>query len=156
MMTNSQKCLLPQGGRAIVLSIKPKYAELILAGTKTVELRRMWAAEQVGMIVIYASSPVCRLVGRVNVQDVVRAAPSTLWKHSVQRGGGLTRRELFDYFSGKDAGYAVLLDDVVKFEKMIEPQAVIENFSAPQSFRYLSAAEIRKLEQKVRIRKAKQ
>lgn len=155
-MTNSQKCLLPPGGRAIVLSIKPKYAELILAGTKTVELRRMWAAEQVGIIVIYASSPVQHLVGMVKVQDIVQGAPSTLWKHSSQRGGGLTKSELWDYFNGTKSGYAVLLEDVVRFDNMIDPKSVIENFSAPQSFRYMSAIEMRKLEQKLRTRKTKQ
>jgi predicted transcriptional regulator len=154
-MTSSQKCLLPPGGRAIVLSIKPKYAELILAGTKTVELRRMWAAEQVGIIVLYASSPVQRIVGTVKVQDVVQAAPSTIWKHSTQRGGGLTKRELLDYFSGKKSGYAVLLEDAVRFDKMIDPQSVIENFVPPQSFRYMSAVEMRKLEQKLRTRRGK-
>lgn len=155
MMINSQKCLLPQSGKAIVLAIKPKYAQLILAGTKTIELRRIWATEQIETIVIYASSPICRLVGSVKVQDVLKAAPSTLWTHSAKRGGGLTKRELLDYFEGKDTGYAVLLNDAIEFEKEIDPKTVIENFSAPQSFRYMSAAEMRKLEQKTQRQKVK-
>lgn len=154
-MTSSQKCLLPPGGRAIVLSIKPKYAELILAGTKTVELRRKWASEPVGVIVIYASSPVQRLVGMVKVQDVVQAAPPTLWKHCTQRGGGLTRGELLEYFSDTQSGYAVLLEGAVRFSNMIDPKRVIDDFTPPQSFRYISPVEMRKIEQKLRTRRMK-
>lgn len=153
-MINSQK-YLPQAGRTIVLSIKPKYAELILSGTKTVELRRMWAAEHVTMIVIYASSPIQRLVGTVKIERLAKVAPLTLWKYCKERGGGLDRDELLNYFNGKKSGYAVLLKDVVRFHKMIDPTEVIDNFSAPQSFRYMLIDEIEKLEQKLRIRNAK-
>jgi predicted transcriptional regulator len=148
-MTNSQECLLPPAGKAIVLSIKPKYAELILAGKKTVELRRMWAAEPVSVIVIYASSPIQRLVGIVNVQKVVQAAPSILWNLCLDRGGGLTRRELLDYFNGTKSGYAVLLENVVRFKNMIDPSSVIANFRAPQSFRYISADEVQELKHRL-------
>ncbi|MDO9420247.1 MAG: ASCH domain-containing protein [Herminiimonas sp.] len=153
MMINFQNCLVPQGANAIVLSIKPKYAELILAGTKTVELRRSWAAEKIDVILIYASSPICRLVGIVKVKDIRKLAPATLWTHCSQNGGGLTRQELLQYFEGKEKGYVIFLDDAKRFSKPIEPQTIIENFSAPQSFRYLTPPEIRKLETKLRTKK---
>lgn len=154
-MINFQNCLVPQGGKAIVLSIKPKYAESILAGTKTVELRRSWAAEQIEVIVIYASSPICRFIGSVKVKNIRKVTPPTLWIHCSQHGGGLTRQELLQYFDGKEKGYAVFLHDAIRFKKPIEPHTVIDNFSAPQSFRYLTAPEMRKLETKTRIKEAK-
>lgn len=136
---------MPLAGKAIVLSIKPKYAELILAGTKTVEFRRVWAAEKVDMIAIYASSPIQKLVGIVQVSDIVRAKPTRLWGYCSKRGGGLSKIELTTYFSGKEAGVAVLLEDAKRFVQGIDPKKVIKNFSPPQSFRYMSAAEMRKL-----------
>ena len=93
-MINLLKSSTPQGGRAIILSIKPKYAELILAGSKTVEFRRVWAIESVDTIVIYASTPIQKLLGIVKVTEVVKAKPATLWSYCSKRGGGLTKTEL--------------------------------------------------------------
>jgi hypothetical protein len=86
-MTSLRKSSLPQAGRTIVLSIKPKDADLILAGTKTVEFRRAWAAEKVDAIAIYASAPIQRIVGVAQVSNVVSAKPTLLWDYCKKRGG---------------------------------------------------------------------
>lgn len=148
-MTNSRKFSLPLDGRTIVLSIKPNYADLILAGTKTVEFRRAWAAEKVDAIAIYASAPIQKIVGIAQVSDVVATKPSRLWDYCKKRGGGLTRSELFDYMDGKAEGFAVLLHDVKQFYEGIPPSHVIPDFSPPQSFRYMTASEVRKLKKMV-------
>lgn len=141
------------GSRAVLLSIKPKYADLILAGSKLVEFRRSWAAQDVSVIVLYSSSPIRRIVGMVEVDEIIVASPSSLWKTCTERGGGLTRNELRSYFSGKSRGVAVLLGKVLKPAKHIEPSDVISEFVAPQSFRYLDVNEYRKLEKKMVTRK---
>ena len=69
-----------QDGKVVLLSIKPKYADLILTGSKQVEFRRSWAAQDVGLIVLYSSSPIQKIVGIVEVDSVVmmvscRSAP---------------------------------------------------------------------------------
>jgi predicted transcriptional regulator len=76
-MSLFQESLSPQGGRAVLLSIKPKYADLILAGSKRVEFRRSWAAQDVSMIVLYSSSPIQKIVGTVEVDEIVIAYPSS-------------------------------------------------------------------------------
>lgn len=145
-MTLFPECSQPQGGRAVLLSIKPKYSDLILSSKKSVEFRRSWAREDVGLIVIYASSPQQRLVATVLVEEVVHTSPSKLWEYCRSHGGGLTRRELLDYFSGKPKGYAVILGTVKKLRKPIDPGLLIENFSPPQSFRYLTEVELKSIE----------
>lgn len=145
-MTSSRKSSLPQAGRTIILSIKPRYADLILAGTKTVEFRRAWAAEKVTAIAIYASKPIQRIVGIVQVSDVVTAKPTLLWEYCKKQGGGLSKAELSAYMVGKSKGFAVLIHSVRKFDQGIVPSRAIEGFSPPQSFRYMTAAEVRKLE----------
>lgn len=145
-MTSLQKSSSPQVSKTIILSIKPRYADLILSGTKTVEFRRAWAAKSVDTIAIYASSPVQRIVGVVQVAEVITAKPMLLWDYCKKRGGGLSRSELFAYMRGKTHGFAVLLRGVRKFDHSIVPSRVIEGFSPPQSFRYMTATEVRKLE----------
>lgn len=145
-MTNSQKSSLPQAGKTIVLSIKPKYADLILAGTKTAEFRRAWAAEKVDTIVLYASAPIQKIVGVAQVSDVVLVSPSKLWDYCKKHGGGLTKSELLAYMDGKAKGHVILLCSVKRFDQGVLPSRVMTDFSPPQSFRYMTATEVRKLE----------
>lgn len=142
-------------GRAVLLSIKPKYADLILAGSKRVEFRRSWAAQDVGVIVLYSSAPVQKIVGMVEVSKVVVASPTALWKTCTDMGGGLTRQELRAYFAGKSRGVAVLLGRVFNSSKSLAPSDVIDGFVPPQSFRYLDAGEYANLEKKMIGRKGR-
>lgn len=135
----------PPGARAVLLSVKPRYADQIVDGTKQVEFRRIWAHEPVHWIAIYSSSPTQKIVGIVEVESVVAASASTLWTLNGTRGGGLTRTELRSYFSGKATGYAVMLGRVLRPEVPIEPAKIVQGFRAPQSFRYLTNAEVIRL-----------
>lgn len=144
-----------QGGRTVLLSIKPKYADLILSGSKRVEFRRSWAKEDVSMLVLYSSSPVQKIVGVVEVENTIIAPPKSLWETSVERCGGLTKDELRNYFSGKEQGVAVLLGQVFKPAEHIKPLDVIDNFVPPQSFRYLRPHEYIKLEKKMSHRRTR-
>lgn len=153
-MTLLQECSPHPTARAILLSVKPKYSDLILTGQKRVEFRRTWAADEVGLIAVYSSSPSQRIVALVDVDEVVCDSPAKLWNHCTSRGGALTRREFLDYFDGKSLGYAVLLGEVRKLKNPLDPHGVFSEFSAPQSFRYLTTAEMKKLTKMVGHRKA--
>ncbi|MGK6308645.1 ASCH domain-containing protein [Variovorax sp. DT-64] len=135
----------PPGGRAVLLSVKPRYADLIVAGTKQVEFRRVWAQEPVPWIAVYSSTPTQQIVGIVEVESVVLASASTLWTLNGRRGGGLTRTELRSYFAGKPKGYAVMLGRVLRPHAPVEPADIMQGFRAPQSFRYLTDPEVLRL-----------
>lgn len=135
----------PLGGRAVLLSVKPRYADLIVAGTKRVEFRRVWPQEPVPWVAIYSSSPTQKIVGVVEVESVVVASTSTLWLLNGSRRGGLTRTELRSYFSGKPKGYAVMLGQVLRPLAPIEPTKLVQGFRAPQSFRYMTDSEVLRL-----------
>ncbi|ADP17088.1 hypothetical protein AXYL_03768 [Achromobacter xylosoxidans A8] len=140
-------------GRVVLLSIKPKYADLILAGSKRVEFRRSWAAQDVSAIVLYSSSPIRKIVGVVEVLDSIVASPSSLWMICRNNGGGLTRADLRSYFANKSKGVAVLLGKVLELPQHLEPSEVIKDFAPPQSFRYMASIECMKLEEQMKKRK---
>lgn len=132
-------------GRAILLSVKPKFAELIVAGSKRVELRRVIPAQPVATIALYSSSPVQAIVALVDVSETIRASPTKLWRLAKENGGGLTKAELQTYFEAKPMGFALLLANVRFFKKPINPNKVFKNFTPPQSFKYLLPKELQKL-----------
>ncbi len=134
-------------GSAILLSVKPKFANLIVAGSKLVELRRTIPAQNIGTIAIYSSSPVQMIIALADVKEIIEASPTKLWDISKGNGGGLTKAELFAYFDSKKTGFAIMLENVRVYDKPVKPTKVFKPFSAPQSFRYLTLKELKKLEQ---------
>jgi predicted transcriptional regulator len=125
--------------------VKPRYADLILAGSKRVEFRRVWAAEPVHWIAIYSSSPIRQIVGVIEVKSVVAASPTVLWQLTGNLGGGLTRDELRGYFAGRDIGFALLLGRRLLPPQPIAPSKFSSSFRAPQSFRYLTDTELKRI-----------
>lgn len=125
-------------GRAVLLSIKPKYADLILAGTKTVELRRSWPSNDVGVMVIYSSSPVQRLVGIAMITEVRECDFASLWSIAQAHGGGVTHEELKEYIDDKKHSYGVILGRVSRAEVLVDPKDLFADFTPPQGFLYLS------------------
>lgn len=125
-------------GRAVLLSIKPQYADLILAGIKRVELRRSWPSQEIGAMILYASSPVQRLVGMAYIDRVEEKDTNGLWQLANDFGGGLTRDELDNYFKGKKTAFGIMIHRAVTAPVPIDPRELFSNFMPPQSFQYLT------------------
>lgn len=133
----------------MLLPIKPKYASLILAGTKKVELRRSWPAQRVGVLVLYASSPVQKMVGVAYVEKVVQCDIASLWEIAVANGAGVTYEELKLYLRGKNQAFGIMINRVEVAEVAADPWEVFENFSPPQSPSFIQAADFQKVLQKM-------
>ena len=125
-------------GRAVLLSIKPKYADLIIAGTKTVELRRSWPSNDVGVMVIYSSAPVQRLTGIALIKEIRECSPEVLWKVAEAHGGGVTEDELKEYIGKKRVAFGVMLGRVLRAQVFVDPKDLFPTFTPPQGFLYLS------------------
>lgn len=64
-----------------IISLKPRYAKLVLSGEKTVELRnRVVRLEPGTQMWIYSTRPVARIVGVAEIGLVVHAGPSEIWR----------------------------------------------------------------------------
>jgi len=130
------------------MSIRPVFAEGILSGTKTVELRRRRPSIRTGeRVVIYASSPTCALVGAFVVGQVDEHAPSPLWER-FGAASGLNRREFMAYFEGAVRGVAISVAKAWRAAKGVQLhqlQEIWPDFVAPQSYRYVSAEELHEL-----------
>jgi len=128
-------------GRAVLLSIKPKYADLILAGSKRVELRRSWPSNDIGVMVLYSSAPIQKLVGIAFIDHIEECDFESLWSLANANGGGVTYDELKIYVEGKKTAFGVLINRVKIAEILVDPRDLFPDFSPPQSFLYLDPAE---------------
>jgi len=130
---------------ALFLSVRPKYAERILHGIKTVELRRIRPSISKGdMIVIYSTSPTKEIKAISFVQNVLCTSIDQLWK-KVKDKAGITRNEFDDYFKGAKAGVAIYITKVKKFSFPITLSSLRKiwpAFRPPQSYCYVSDQEV--------------
>ena len=128
----------------ILLSIKPEYVQRILAGEKKFEFRKRLANKHVDTIVIYATSPIMKIVGEVKVKGVLEKAPSVLWEQT-KKNAGISRKKYREYFSGCKKAFAYELEEVVKYakESNLEEIGILQ---APQSFVYISDEQYEKLQ----------
>jgi len=123
---------------SVLLSIKPRFANAILEGTKTFELRRtIFRSRTVHKIVIYATSPVSRVIGEFLMDGILALEPKQLWK--VTSGGAGVDRKFFDeYFRGRDIGFALKVDRPRRYVKPLELKEHYGISRPPQSFCYLA------------------
>ena len=99
----------------VLLAIKPEFVERIFSGEKKFEFRRRIARRAVDKIVIYATRPVCAVVGVADVCGIVSGAPDVVWAQTCASAG--IGRDFFDsYFRGRDVAYAYKLVRVVRFD----------------------------------------
>lgn len=126
--------------KALLLSLRPRYAELILAGDKTIELRKQRPRVPPGtLVVMYASQPVCAIVGTFVLRDIVAEAPEALWaKHGAQ--SGITKALFDQYYAGHDRGFGLLINDARPLSSEVSLAVLRERwhgFHPPQSYRYI-------------------
>ncbi len=124
-------------GPAILLSIKPVYAEAILSGKKTVEFRKSRFPKLVRTMVLYATSPVKRIVGCAKVRAVVVLSPAGAWRRYHKRGA-IDRRAFDAYYAGSKKAVCLVLGMAHRLDPPIDPYKAVKDFRAPQSFRYVN------------------
>ncbi len=136
--------------RTLLISIHPRFVDLILNGEKRIEFRRSWAKEPVDRIVIYATAPVMRIMAVASIAEVHRESVTGLWELAKEHGGGLTRQELRGYLRGKPQGYGIRLGKVTRLQNPKKPMSMFSTCHIPQSFRYLTDGELDALEWELR------
>ena len=128
--------------RMIVLSLKPRFAEAILAGTKTVELRRTTPKIEVPTrALLYASTPVRALLGSCIITSVNSVPLSDLWREFGSRAD-LPYHEFKRYFEGVEVGTALTLDYQRPLPRKVplrDLRAKRRGFRPPQSFSYVDS-----------------
>ena len=126
----------------VLLSVKKKYCDLILQGTKQFEFRkRLPIALQKGdQIALYCTQPTSKVIAYVEVVDVIQATPQTLWKRT-SFAAGIEHKYFSEYFTASHLASAIQLGKIHKLKKPLSLSSLRGNATPPQSFLYLSDEE---------------
>ena len=132
-------------GQVALLPIYPRYARLILTGEKRIEFRKVRFRNQVSHIIMYASSPVRKIVGYFSVVRINEGAPDELWAR-YHSSAGLRRDEFERYYALCSRGVAVEIGSVFALPNPVPLARLGKSLAPPQGFTYLSAGALEALE----------
>lgn len=120
----------------VVLSIKPEFAFKIFDGSKKFEFRKaIFKNKNVKSVVVYASSPVQKVIGEFEIGKIFNNDLETLWDLTSEFSG-ISEEYFYEYFSDRENGFAI---QVKKKKKYKEPKCLKRDFNLnpPQSFAYI-------------------
>ena len=126
----------------LLLSIHAEYAIKIVNGQKTIELRRkfpIFNKEDKKKIFIYACSPISKIIGECDLREVKKLSIKYLWK-TAGNLAMIDKTSFQKYFIDRDFGFALYLENPIKYRKPIPLTSVLGlNSKPPQSYRYMVA-----------------
>lgn len=123
----------------VLLAIKPEYADKIFAGIKKFEFRKtIFKDKTVKQVVVYASSPVKRVIGEFEIDEIISMEKEALWSKTYQSAG--ISKSLFDtYFDRKELAHAIKIKATKKYKTPLELNNDFQIKFAPQSFVYIQS-----------------
>ena len=125
----------------MLISIRPRFVDRILDGSKTVELRRSRPLVLPGQpVLIYATSPTAAIVARCRIGSVETNSPEGMWSRHRDRVG-VDRAEFDGYYADAKLAVALHLMDV---ERLLHPVTLRNlrragRFHPPQTWQFFSA-----------------
>ena len=121
----------------VLMSIRPEYAAMIYARTKTVEFRRRLpeSARQWRRFYIYESSPVRKVTGMVALATVKQGDVDWIWR-MFKNDGGISWSFYSEYMIGAKAAWALVIARTYPFAEPL-PLSSFGVGRAPQSWIYL-------------------
>lgn len=120
----------------VLLSIKPEFAFKIFDGTKEYEFRKViFKRPNIKTVVVYASSPVQKVIGEFEIEDILSSSPAEIWRKT-QNKSGITKEFFKAYFSEKETAYAIKIRNVKRYKKELDLKKEFD-LTPPQSFAYL-------------------
>lgn len=132
-----------------IISIHPEFAEAILRGEKTVELRRRIPNTPVGTrLWIYATRPRAAVVGTAIIEKILRLPPLTIW-NTYESQLCISRGAYNSYFKGSNEAIAIFLKEVSRHRPIFidELREMKNGFHPPQVLARISEAESSHLSQ---------
>ena len=117
----------------VLFSIKPKFVESIIKGNKKYEYRKAIFKKNVDTVVIYKTTPFCKIIGEFEIDGILYDTPENIWQIT-QEFAGITQDYFDKYFYNRKIAYAIKIGNIKQYE--LEPKDIIKQFKAPQSFMY--------------------
>jgi predicted transcriptional regulator len=124
--------------KALLLSIKPRYAQAIFDDLKEFEFRRICPRTEVPALgFLYESAPVSRVTGLVLIEEIFCASETQL--AALPKSDDPFREDYGGYLKGAKSPCAIRLSNPTRFEKALALECLFpEVHRPPQSYRFVT------------------
>lgn len=122
----------------VVLTVRQPYAQAIMRGGKSVEVRRRFSKRWMGCRAsVYASGGSGGLVGEVTIEDVVRGSPDEIWER-FGSGMGCSFESFSEYVGPREQVFALRLANPRPYAAAVPlsqlAQMIGQDLLVPQSY----------------------
>ncbi len=125
----------------ILISVEERHASNMLAGNKSVELRRKSLNISSGTRVwIYSKLPRGQVQALAVVDEIVADTPEKIWA-SYGTQSAISKSEFDSYFADAETGYAIVFQEVCPLKPILNLSSIREKispFHPPQFFKRLT------------------
>ena len=119
----------------ILMSIKPEYVDQIFKGKKKYEYRKKLCKNVINNIIIYASSPVKKVVGELIIDEVLYNKKEIIWDKTCLYGG-ISKDKYDKYFEENDYAVAYKIKNFIIYDNQ-KDLSYYNIKHAPQSYIYI-------------------
>ena len=135
---------LTSNASVLFLPIKPIFLDRILSGEKKFEFRKTEIQRDVEYILLYASSPTCRILGYAKLDYVTSASPGSIWRRT-KANAGISWSDFKNYYANRNTAVSFALKCVTEFCEPVITSTVDPEFRIPQSFCYVDIKFLKKV-----------
>lgn len=132
--------MLQRTSENVMFSLKPRFIEAFLNGSKTVELRKRPPLLASGTVVwLYGTVPQGKVMAVARIGHVTVAPVKQIWDEFSQ-SLGLSKDEFDDYLWDRTQAAAIALDQITEIESPMNLPALRSlepGFQPPQFFRHI-------------------
>jgi len=128
----------------VLLSVRPQYANLLVSGIKTIELRRRFPTNLPldTRCIIYSTSPEKSVIGECRISKVELLPMEKLWNKAASQAM-IPWDDFRSYFEGRDSGFAIHVHSYLRYKNPLSlDQVTGANSRPPQSYRYIQDLEL--------------
>jgi type I restriction enzyme S subunit len=120
----------------VLFSIHPNYVKKIISGEKEFEFRKRLLREKVTQAIIYATTPIRKIVATFDIGEIISGTPTEVWLECKEKSG-IDYDSFMKYFKGKDKAYAYQITNLKVLKDPLDIKLLRPNFIPPQSFSYI-------------------
>lgn len=131
-----------------LISIHPEFVEKIFNGTKRVEFRKR-TSDVVSIFFVYATAPVCKIVGFFEVKEIHRSSPKLIWDKFFNVAG-IDSKRFFDYYSDCTEAVAIEIKKFYKFKSEYGIQELVGLKAPPQSYAFVPMDDIPRIKKEIK------
>lgn len=126
--------------RFILISVKPEFANKIVAKKKLIELRKNKPKACTGdYVIIYSTKPEMSVIGFAKIERIIESTPREMWENHSNKLG-IDRRRFEDYYLNSEKSIGLELSYVCKLKHNISLRSIkmlYPKFSPPQTYKYI-------------------